>query len=492
MKRTVNLLLTISVVTLLSGFSIAENNRPHVLIIYADDLGYGDVGCYGATKLKTPNIDRLANEGMRFMNAYTTSSTCSQSRYGLMTGRYWWRNPLHPPTGVVEPAGPSVLIEKDVTPMPRVFKNNGYRTAVFGKWHLGVGTGNSHKDRYDWNQPEIKYGPLDVGFDYFFGIAANVMNEPSVYIENRNFLGRKEGDKFTISGNGNKAAPWSPDVVYKDDEVAGRVTDKTVEYIKNAKTDKPLFLYYASIIPHKPITPAKEFIGSSECGVYGDFIQELDAQVGMLLDALEETGRLDNTLIVFTSDNGAVVATSERFGKPWSLEPKQSLLHQVQLWDTYAAGHRSNGILRAGKHSVYEGGNHIPFIIRWPGKVPADKTSDGLFSVTDVFPSLCGLLGMAYPKKNGTDGLNQSDLFLSPTAIADREYMPSKSFNAIFSIRMGKWKMIEHDPANKTTRKSENTDQLYDLEKDPSEQNNIFSKYPEVVKDAKKLLNSLK
>ena len=155
--------------TMLSGFPVAENKRPHVLIIYADDLGYGDIGCYGATKLKTPNIDRLANEGMRFMNAYTTSSTCSQSRYGLMTGRYWWRNPLHPPIGVVEPAGPSVLIEKDVTPMPRVFKNYGYRTAVFGKWHLGVGTGNSHKDRYDWNQPEIKNGPLDVGFDYFNG-----------------------------------------------------------------------------------------------------------------------------------------------------------------------------------------------------------------------------------------------------------------------------------------------------------------------------------
>jgi arylsulfatase A len=365
-----------------------EQKRPNVLIIFADDLGYGDIGCYGATKLKTPNIDRIANEGVRFMNAYAPSSTCSQSRYGLMTGRYWWHSPLHPPKGVVAPAGPNVLIEKGVTPMPQVFKNNGYQTAVFGKWHLGFGTGNCPKDRYDWNQPEIKNGPLDVGFDYFFGIVANVNNEPSVYVENRNFVGRKKGDKFIIKGN--KATPWSPDVVYKADEVAGRVTNKTVEYIKKAKADKPILLYYSSIIPHKPITPAKEFIGSSECGVYGDFIQELDAHVGMLLDALEETGRLDNTVIIFTSDNGAVVAKSKRFAKQWHLEP---------MWETYVAGHRSNGILREGKHAVYEGGDRIPFIIRWPGKVPAEKMSDGLFSLTDVFPSLCGLLDMAYPKR---------------------------------------------------------------------------------------------
>lgn len=398
MKRTITLVLTIMATVFWqscnkSGYVIAQNNNPNVLIIFADDLGYGDLGCYGATKLKTPNIDRLANEGVRFMNAYAPSSVCSQSRYGLLSGRYWWHSQLHPPKGVVAPAGPNVLLEKGVNPMPQMFKDNGYQTAGFGKWHLGFGTGSSPKDRYDWNQPEIENGPLDVGFDYFYGIVANVTNEPSVYIENRNFVGRKKGDKFII--NGNKATPWSQGVLYKEDEVAGRVTSKTVEYIKNAKTDKPLLLYYSSIIPHKPITPAKEFIGSSECGIYGDFIHELDAQVGMLLNALEETGRLDNTLILFTSDNGAVVATDESFAQKWHLEP---------MWETYAAGHRSNGILRAGKHSVYEGGDRIPFIIRWPGRVPANEKSDGLFSLVDVFPSLCGLLNMAYPNMNGMGG----------------------------------------------------------------------------------------
>jgi arylsulfatase A len=465
----------------LSGVTLAQNNAPNILIIFSDDLGYGDLSCYGATKLKTPNIDRLAEEGIRYTNAYAPSSTCSQSRYGLMTGRYWWHCPLHPSRGVVAPGGPNVLLEEGVTPMSEVFRENGYETAVFGKWHMGFGVGTSPSDRYDWNQPEITNGPLDVGFNYYFGIVANVNNEPSLYIENRNFVERKEGDQFTIDGN--KVTPWSPEVIYQADEVAGEVTRKTVEYIQNAEKDKPLFLYYASIIPHKPITPAKEFIGTSDCGIYGDFVQELDAHVGMLIDALEETGRLNNTLIIFTSDNGAVVAKSESFAEQWHLEP---------MWEAYSAGHLSNSILRAGKHSVYEGGNRIPFIAWWPGKVPANQTSDELFSLTDVFPSLCGILDIPYPEGNGKDGLDQHALLLTKDAKSEREIMPSATSNAIFSIRYDKWKMVEHDPDNPTNRVSENTDQLYNLNQDLSEQDNVFSDRPQVVEHLKKLLESVK
>ncbi|MCP4311254.1 MAG: sulfatase-like hydrolase/transferase [Bacteroidetes bacterium] len=453
---------------------------PDVLVIFADDMGFGDLGCYGATKLATPNIDRLAEEGIRFTNAYVSSSTCSQSRYALMSGRYWWHSSLHPPGGVVVPAGPNILLEEGVTAMPEVFREKGYETAVFGKWHLGFGAGTSHRDRYDWNQPEIVNGPLDVGFNHFFGIVANVNNEPSLYIENRNFVGRNEGDMFTIVGN--KVTPWSPDVLYEPDEVAGEVTRKTVEYIQNAEEDTPLFLYYASIIPHKPITPAPEFIGSSECGLYGDFIQELDAEVGMLIDALEESGRLNNTLILFASDNGAVVTTSEADGIKWGNEPQ---------WEAFAAGHLSNSILRAGKHSVYEGGNRIPFIAWWPGEVPANQTSDELFSLTDVFPSLCGILDMPYPEGNGIDGIDQHALLLTEGAKSEREFMPSETSSAIFSIRYDKWKMVEHDPENPTGRVGENTDQLFDLDQDPSEQNNIFNAYPEEVDYMKNLLESV-
>ncbi len=453
---------------------------PDVLVIFADDLGYGDLGCYGATKLATPNIDQLAEEGIRFTNAYVPSSTCSQSRYALMSGRYWWHSSLHPPGGVVAPAGPNILLEEGVTAMPEVFREKGYETAVFGKWHLGFGAGTSHRDRYDWNQPEIVNGPLDVGFNHFFGIVANVNNEPSLYIENRNFVGRNEGDLFTIAGN--KVTPWSPDVLYEPDEVAGEVTRKTVEYIQNAEEDTPLFLYYASIIPHKPITPAAEFIGSSGCGLYGDFIQELDAEVGMLIDALEESGRLNNTLILFASDNGAVITTSEADGVKWGNEPQ---------WEAYAAGHLSNGILRAGKHSVYEGGNRVPFIAWWPGEVPANQTSDELFSLTDVFPSLCGMLDMPYPEGNGSDGIDQHQLLLTEGAKSEREFMPSETSSAIFSIRYDKWKMVEHDPENPTGRVGENTDQLFNLDLDPSEQNNLFNEFPSEVAHMKNLLESV-
>jgi len=166
------------------AFADVEPVRPNVLLIFADDLGYGDVGCYGATKLKTPHIDRIAKDGLRFTNAYTPSSTCSQSRVSLLTGRYWWRSPLHPPKGVIAPRGPNALLEKGIKPLPKFFRENGYRTAAFGKWHLGVGYGDSPAARYDWNRPKIEGGPLASGFDYFFGLAANVLNEPAFYIEN--------------------------------------------------------------------------------------------------------------------------------------------------------------------------------------------------------------------------------------------------------------------------------------------------------------------
>jgi len=479
--------LKLKTVALLTGMAlpslaIAQKKAPNVLIIYADDLGYGDIGAYGATQLKTPNIDRLADHGVLLKNAYAPSSTCSQSRYGLLTGRYWWHSQLHPSKGVVAPNGPNVLLEKGMTSLPQVFKDNGYHTAGFGKWHLGFGLGDRPGVRYDWNKPTIENGPLAAGFDYFYGIPANVLNEPNFYIENDNFVGRKKGDLFTLKGL-KTVTPWSEEVLYKPDEVAENVTEKTVAFIKNAKKDKPLMLYYSSIIPHKPITPSKAFIGTSDCGIYGDFIHELDAHVGMLIKALKETGRLENTLIIFTSDNGAVVAKSERFAKQWHLEP---------MWDAYAKGHKSNGELREGKHAAYEGGDRIPFIVRWPAKLKTAKVSEGLFSLTDVYPSLCAMLDLKNPKTNGVDGIDQSDLLLSKNGKSKRAFMPSRTSNQIFTIRAGKWKMIEHDPNNKTRRKTENTDQLYNLETDPSEENNLFDQYPKEVKKLKKQLKSVK
>lgn len=477
-------LILVAFFALAQTAAIGETNEqalPNVLLIFADDLGYGDIGCYGATKIKTPHIDSLAKEGMRFTNAYVTSSTCSQSRYSLMTGRYWWRCELHPPRGVVAPSGPSVLLEKGVKTLPQLFKESGYQTAAFGKWHLGVGRGTSPQDRYDWNRPEIEGGPLDVGFDYFWGIAANVFNAPQFYIENETFVGRKPGDRIVVESH-KKVTPWSPDVIYKYDEVAGDITRNAVEHILNAPNDKPLFTYFATVIPHKPITPAKAFIDSSEAGIYGDFIQELDAQVGRLIDALRKTDRLENTLIVFVSDNGAVIAESESAAKRFSAEP---------MWEAHLAGHRANGVLRGGKHSVYEGGSRVPLIVRWPGRIAANQQRKNLASVTDLIATFAELLGEPVPE-SAVDSFSLYPQLMGHSEASPRDFVAAKTSQAIFSIRVGKWKLVEHDPQNPTGRKSENVDQLFDLENDPAEENNVYGVYPEVAARLKKQLAKVK
>ncbi len=466
--------------TVAASVVCADAQRPNVLVIFADDLGYGDVGCYGATKLETPEIDRLAEDGMQFINAYAPSSTCSQSRVSLLTGRYWWRSPLHPSKGVIAPAGPNALLEKGVEPLPKFFQQNGYRTAAFGKWHVGVGYGETYTERYDWNRPTIEGGPLASGFDYFFGLAANVTNEPSFYIENDTFVGRGPDDPIVVKGK--KVTPWTPEVLYQQDEVGQDTARKAVEYIESAPTDKPLFLYFASTVPHKPITPAKAFIGSSECGLYGDFVHELDWQVGELVGALRRTGRLDNTLIVFTSDNGGVISRDATHAKKWKLEP---------MWEAYDAGHLSNGELREGKHAVFDGGSRIPFIVCWPQHIPAGKQSQSLLCLTDLYATFAELLDEPVPD-SAIDSLNFWQYWSGASDAAPRQNTPGRSSNSIFSIREGKWKYIEYDPENPTKRTAENSDQLYDLENDPGELKNLFSQYPEIVERLKEKLSKVK
>ncbi len=472
------------VLAVASGFHVnaatPRESLPNVVLILADDLGYGDLGCYGATKIKTPHIDRIARNGMRFTNAYSPSSTCSPARISLLTGRYWWRSPLHPAKGVIAPAGPNALLEKGVQPLPELFRQNGYRTAAFGKWHLGFGYGKSPGERYDWNRPKIEGGPIEAGFDYFFGLVANVENEPKFYIENDAFVGRGPNDKITVDGR--KVAPWSPDVLFKEDEVGGDTARKAAEYIESAPTDKPLFLYFASTVPHKPITPARQFVGTSECGIYGDFVHELDWQVGQLLEALRKTGRLDNTLVVFTSDNGAVVSQSQAHAEQWNLGP---------MWEAYAAGHRSNGELRAGKHSVYEGGSRVPFIVSWPGHIPAAKQHEGLFSIVDVFATLADLLDTPAPE-SAVDSLSFWPVWTGTSNASPRGIVPTRTHGATWSIRQGKWKYIDRDPDIEPLRKGESVPQLYDLESDSGETRNIISQYPELPERLRNELNKVR
>jgi arylsulfatase A-like enzyme len=456
--------------------------RPNVIVILSDDVGYGDVGCYGATKIKTPNLDRLAREGRRFTNAYTPGSVCSPTRYGLMAGRYFWREPRHHPTGVHAPGGP-LLFDLDRITLARLFQKNGYTTGAVGKWHLGFGTGDSPALRYDFSQEEIRPGPLEVGFDYFYGMAANVGNSPHIYIENHRFVGRKPGDKVEMIGRGD-VKPWSPDAEFKEDRVAGDIAKKAVEFIKRSE-DKPFFLYYATNIAHNNITPAPEFAGKSACGTYGDFVQELDAQVGWVFDALQQTGVLDNTLIIFTSDNGGVVAENERLAAQW--QAKQM-------------GHAICGALRGRKHSIYEGGFRVPFIVRWPGNVPAGTRSDEVLCLNDVLASCAALLGEKLPANAGEDSFNMLPLWKGEPNAQGRASVILDSALGVFAIRAGEWKLIERTdvPEAKTGKgkkarpNPENQNQLYNLAADPAETKNLWSEKPDVVQRLTALLAEAK
>lgn len=460
----------------------AAADKPNVVIILADDLGYGDVGCYGATKIKTPNIDRLAAEGRLFTQAYTPGSVCSPTRYGLISGRYFWREPRHPATGVHAPGGPLLFDPERIT-LARLFQKNGYTTAAIGKWHLGIGQGDSPKVRYDWSQEEIKPGPLEAGFDYFYGMAANVGNAPRIYIENHRFVGRKPGDLVTMVGRA-EVQPWSPDAEFKPDHVAGDIAREALKFIERSK-DKPFFLYFASNITHNEITPAAESLGKSECGPYGDFVQELDRHVGEIVGALSKAGVLDNTLILFTSDNGGVV-------------PKTENPHTAAQWQARQAGHLTCGSLRGGKHSIYEGGFRVPFIVSWPGHVPAGTKSDSLICLTDVLATCAAVLGEKLPSGAGEDSFNALPAWEGKPDAVMRNHVVLDSADGIFAVREGDWKLIEKNTAfigEGGTAKNpkvnpENENQLFNLADDPAESHNLWSEKPDVVKHLSGLLTA--
>lgn len=483
--------------TLLPRFGKAEQpvfqglkKKPNVVLILTDDLGYGDVGCYGATKIKTPNIDRLAREGRRFTNAYTPGSVCSPTRYGLMSGRCVWRTTRHHPTGVHAPSAP-LLFEQERLTLAKLFKQSGYTTAAIGKWHLGFGEGDNPALRYDWSQEEIKPGPCEVGFDYFYGMAANAGNQPRIYIENHRFVGRKPGDKVEMVGRSD-IKPWSPDAEYKFDHVAGDLADKAVDFIGKQK-DQPFFLYFATNIAHNDITPAADFLGKSACGPYGDFVQEMDTHVGQIRDALEKAGVVDNTLILFTSDNGGVVADNERLAAQW--QAKQ-------------AGHAICGALRGRKHSIYEGGFRVPYIVRWPGHVPAGTESDAVLCHTDVLATYAAILGQELPHNAAEDSFNALAAWKGESNAIVRKNVVLDSATGIFAIREGDWKLIEHNPVleesgdaksdkkgkkvKKTKFSPENVNQLFNLATDPTETKNLWDQHPDIVQRLSEQLKQIK
>jgi arylsulfatase A-like enzyme len=470
-------------------------NRPNIVLILADDLGYGDVGCYGATKVKTPNIDRLASEGRRFTDAHSASAVCTPSRYALLTGEYPFRKDLWGP--VMNPS--PLVVDPSRTTIASLLKREGYATACFGKWHLGFGS----KPRSDWNA-DLKPGPLELGFDRYFGIPVVNSHPPFVWVEDHRVVGLDPADPLVYGGtpptqefqekmmapaiSGGKAAH----ALYRDEELGATLTEKATAWMRTQK-DTPFFLYFATPHIHHPFTPGARFKGSSQAGRYGDFIQEFDWMVGEVMRTLHELKLRDYTLVILTSDNGGMLNQGGQ--------------------DAWTAGHRLNGDLLGFKFDAWEGGHRVPFIARWPGKIPAGSSSDQLICQVDMLATFAALTSATMTATDGPDSFNILPALTGTPDKPIRDHAvlaPSKKAN--LALREGRWVYIgarggggfegktvgghnlggpaalkfageaNSDVANGKLKPDAPIAQLYDLATDPSQSRNVIRDHPGVAR----------
>ncbi|MGQ1909102.1 sulfatase family protein [Marinifilum sp. RC60d5] len=489
-KRNLLFYLFLSTLLLMNAMpaQAKKNTKPNIIVIYLDDLGYGDLSSYGATELSTPNIDLIANEGVKFTNAYSTSATCTPSRYGMLTGVYPWRNPK---AKILPGSAPLIISPKQET-LPKMLKRVGYQTAIVGKWHLGLGAGN-----LDWNE-HITPGPNEVGFDDAYILAATQDRVPTVYIKNgyvdgldpkdpiqvsykKNFDGEPTGkdnpelttmkwhhghNNSIVNGiprigymKGGEAAKWT------DTEMADHFLVKAKDYVKNHK-DKPFFLYYALQQPHVPRTPNPRFVGASGMGPRGDVILEADWCIGEFMKTLEEEGILENTLIVFSSDNGPVLQDGyfdnaiEKLGK-----------------------HTPAGKLRGGKYSLFDAGTRVPFMTYWKGTIKP-QVSSALVCQVDLLASFASMF-------NEDADLNDSENMLP--VLLGKSKKGRKNIvleaNSKTSFRSGDWVMIPPYKGKPLSWKSGietaiSLDyQLYNLKKDVGQKENLAQSNPKKLKE---------
>ncbi len=472
--------------------------RPNIVLIYADDLGYGDISCYGATKVRTPNLDRLAERGVRFTDAHSSAATCTPSRYALITGEYAWRRKG---TGVL-PGDARLIVEPGRHTLPAMLKSAGYSTGVVGKWHLGLGAGN-----LDWNG-EIRPSALDVGFDYEFLIPATGDRVPCVYVENRRVVGLdpkdpirvdykeqigsdptgrdhpellklkpSHGHDMTIVNGvsrigymtGGNAARWV------DEDMADTITAKALSFIERNRRN-PFFLYFATHDVHVPRVPSARFRGTSGCGIRCDAIQQLDWCVGQVMASLDKNGLANNTLLVFTSDNGPVVDDGYADGSVENLN-----------------GHTPPGPLRGGKYSIYEAGTRIPFLARWPGRI-RPGLSNALVSQVDFLASLAALTGRELPPDAGPDSFNILPALLGDSRTG-RDHLVEQARG--IALRRGKWKLVPaaaeaRGGAGLPTRETDNAVELYDVTADVGEKRDLAAQYPGVVRDMSAQLEKIR
>jgi len=470
---------------------------PNVLLIYMDDLGYGDVSSYGKGQLNTPNIDRIANQGIRFINGYATSATCTPSRYALLSGEYPWRNKK----AQILPGNAPLLFDTSRETLPSMLKKAGYTTAVIGKWHLGLG-----RENLDWNG-EIKPGPNDIGFDYSYILASTNDRVPSVYVENdrvdgldpkdplkvsykENFLGEPTGKKNPellklhpshghdmsvhngISRIGYMKGGKS--ALFIDEDMSDTIMVRTKKFIKSNK-DNPFFLFYSLHQPHVPRVPHPRFEGTSGMGPRGDAILEADWAIGQVLDQLDELGMAENTMVIFSSDNGPVLDDG-----------------YLDNANEKLGDHTPAGGLRGGKYSLFDAGTRVPFLVSWPGTINPG-VSEALVCQLDFMGSLASLVGQ---KNSGVDSENILPAFLGTSEQGRDNLILEASGKLLF--RQGDWIMIPPHKGrkiiNKWVRNETGNDenyQLYNIVEDPSQQTNLAEKHPEKVQEMVKTMRSI-
>ncbi|MDR1491508.1 MAG: arylsulfatase [Planctomycetaceae bacterium] len=514
---------TFALFVFVSDFTLIAAEKPNIVLILADDLGYGDVSCYGATQVKTPNIDRLAAEGIRFTDAHAVAATCTPSRFALISGIYPWRKPG---TGIL-PGDASLIIPPKSVTLPSILKNAGYTNGVVGKWHLGLGT---PKSPVDWNN-EIKPGPLEIGFDYSFIIPATGDRVPCVFVENHHVVNLDPNDPIRISykekvGNeptgkerpdllkqspshghdmtivngisrigymtGGKSARWV------DENIADTITAKACSFIETNK-EKPFFLYFATHDIHVPRVPHPRFVGTTSMGARGDAIVEFDWSVGEILKTLDRLKLADNTIVIVSSDNGPVVDDGY-------------LDRAVEL----IGNHKPAGALRGGKGSAFEAGTRVPFIIRLPAKANAGHVSDALIALIDLPATFAALARQVVEQKieqKSDQTIDQkNDPKIPETAIPDSENVLPALLGetnhgrdslvlagASLSLRHGTQKVILPNPKGRAISVNTNIEtgnnpnpQLYELKKDLREQNNLAEQEPDRWNELRTILQEIR
>lgn len=480
--------------------SAATPAQPNIIILYADDIGYGDFGCYGATSVKTPHVDRLAQQGTRFTSAYCSSATCTPSRFSMLTGEYAFRQTG---TGVL-PGDAALIIKPGTATLPSMLQQAGYTTGVVGKWHLGLG---ESKGGADWNG-DIKPGPREIGFDYSFIMAATGDRVPCVYVENHRIVGLVSDDPIQV--NYREAFPGEPTGIanrdtltmdwshghnqavvngigrigymkgghaarWKDEDMAAVFTKQALAFIDRAK-DKPFFLYFATQDIHVPRVPHPRFAGQTSLGPRGDAIVEFDWSVGEILKKLEALHLTENTLIILSSDNGPVLDDGYKDNANEKL-----------------GTHRPAGPFRAGKYSAFEGGTRVPLIVRWPGRVKPG-VSDALVSQVDFVASLAALTGQKPVAPAFPDSQNVLPALLGQSPVG-RDHVVQHARK--LAVRQGRWKFIEPGETRDqlgpwTAVKIPDPGALFDLETDPGETKNLAQENPAKLQELRALLTQIR